>query len=188
MNFLVEYLKHPFKVGAVAPSSKYLTRKMTASISFSKAECIIEYGPGTGVFTEEIIRQKQENTIFLIIEQNETFYLNLYKKYHNLKNVYVCHGDARQVSGFMKQYQISQADYIISGLPFTSLPNETSRQILKETNHVLKKTGKFITFQYTLWEKRIFLNFFDIKSISFEARNLPPAFVLTMKKKGGKKS
>lgn len=111
MNFLVEYLKHPFKVGAVAPSSKYLAGKMTASISFSKAECIIEYGPGTGVFTKEIIRQKQENTIFLIIEQNEIFYLNLYKKYHNLKNVYICHGDARQVSGFMKQYKISQADY-----------------------------------------------------------------------------
>lgn len=183
MSFLIEYLKHPCKIGAVAPSSKYLAKKMVAPISFSKAGCIVEYGPGTGVFTEEIMKHKRENTIFLIIEQNEAFYLELYKKYHNQKNVYLCHGNADQVANFMKQYQISKVDYVVSGLPFASLPSRVSRQILKTTNVILRENGKFITFQYTLWKKKLFLDFFHIKSVSFEGRNLPPAFVLTMTKK-----
>ncbi len=49
--FLLEYIKNPSKVGAIAPSSRYLADGMIQSIDFNSAECIVEYGPGTGVFT-----------------------------------------------------------------------------------------------------------------------------------------
>ena len=49
--FLLEYIKNPRKVGAIMPSSKYLAHEMISSIDFENIDCIVEYGPGTGVFT-----------------------------------------------------------------------------------------------------------------------------------------
>lgn len=51
--FLLEYIKNPRYIGAVAPSGKQLASKMISEIDFEKAKCIIEYGPGTGAFTEK---------------------------------------------------------------------------------------------------------------------------------------
>ncbi len=67
MSFLAEYLKHPFTIGAVAPSSKYLAKKMLRNVTFNQARVIIEYGLGTGVFTEEIIKRKKPETVFLTL-------------------------------------------------------------------------------------------------------------------------
>ena len=54
-NFLLQYITHPRTVGAIIPSSKNLSRKMIANIDFNKCKCIVELGPGTGVFTERIL-------------------------------------------------------------------------------------------------------------------------------------
>lgn len=45
LNFLKEYIKSPRTIGAVAPSSENLAKKMIESINFESAECIVEYGP-----------------------------------------------------------------------------------------------------------------------------------------------
>ena len=53
MGFFLEYLRHPSTIGAVAPSSRWLARKMIEAIRFNRCKCIVEYGPGTGAFTNE---------------------------------------------------------------------------------------------------------------------------------------
>jgi phospholipid N-methyltransferase len=68
-NFLSEYLKSPRTVGAVAPSSNKLAEKMVCDLDYENAKCIVEYGPGTGVFTDKLV-----NNIFL------TFQYTLLKK------------------------------------------------------------------------------------------------------------
>ncbi|MGL5353252.1 MAG: SAM-dependent methyltransferase, partial [Clostridium sp.] len=70
LNFLEEYIKSPRTIGAVAPSSERLAKKMIESINFESAECIVEYGPGTGVFTEKLVRNKKRSTILILIEYN----------------------------------------------------------------------------------------------------------------------
>lgn len=67
MSFFLEYLKHPAKIGAIAPSGKWLAKKMVECVDFSACSCIVEYGPGTGVFTDEIIKRKRRDTTFLLI-------------------------------------------------------------------------------------------------------------------------
>lgn len=181
MQFLLEYIKHPSKIGAVAPSSRYLAKKMVEDVRFHECDCIIEYGPGTGVFTEEIVLSKKEDTILLVIEQNEQFYKVLKERYSNKKNVYVIHGDASDVLKYMKSHEIPQADYIISGLPFTSLPAGVSKKIFHATQKAIGSQGRFITFQYTLLKKKIFQRWFHIEHMAFELKNFPPAYVLTMK-------
>lgn len=181
MQFLLEYIKHPSKIGAVAPSSRYLAKKMVETVRFYECGCIIEYGPGTGVFTEEIVLRKKEDTILLVIEQNKHFYEILKERYSNKKNVRIIHGDASDILQYMKSHEIPQADYIISGLPFTSLPSHVSKKIFYATKKAIGAQGKFITFQYTLLKKKIFQDWFHIEHMAFELKNFPPAYVFTMK-------
>ena len=87
--FLLEYIKNPSKVGAVAPSSRYLAEKMIEKINFNTAKCIVEYGPGTGVFTEKILARVKEDTHVILIEVNKSFYEDLQKKYGYKNNVII---------------------------------------------------------------------------------------------------
>lgn len=182
VTFFREYLKNIRSVGAVAPSSRYLARKMVASIDFDSAKVIIEYGPGTGVFTSEIIKQKRPETVLLIIETNETFYEKLVDRYGNAPGVEIINASAEDVDSLRKLHKLPAPDYVVSGLPFTALPSAVSRKILTETATLLGKKGRFITFQYTLVKKSMFAKYFSDITVARELRNIPPAYVLTCKK------
>ena len=177
LSFIKQYITKPRTVGAVLPSSKYLADKMTENINFNKAKCIVEYGAGTGVFTDNIIKQKTEDTMVLIFENNMEFYNTLNEKYSNIANIYIINDSAEHVGKYLHQYGIEFADYIISGLPFASLPQEISTKILHQTKAYLKPGGSFITFQYTLLKKDFIEQFFPQIDVKREVRNVPPAYV-----------
>jgi phospholipid N-methyltransferase len=86
ITFLHEFIKHPKHTGAITPSSKILAKKMVDIINFNSAKCIVELGPGTGVFTKEIMKRKKKETIFLLIEINEVFCKELKRKFKDEKN------------------------------------------------------------------------------------------------------
>lgn len=70
---------------------------MVDVIDFNKAKCIVELGPGTGVFTKEIMKRKKQETIFLLIEINEVFCKELKRKFKDEQNVIVVHGSAENI-------------------------------------------------------------------------------------------
>ena len=177
-NFLKQYLRTPRSIGAVAPSSKYLAEKMVSDIDFEAAGCIVEYGPGTGVFTDELLKKIKPKTKLLLLEANKDFCANLRKKYAAYNNVAVIHGSAEHVDSYLKKFGIDKVDYIISGLPFTSLPKKVSEKILRKTRNLLGTDGLFITFQYTLLKKDFIAKYFNNIEHVRVLRNLPPAYVL----------
>ena len=178
LKFILQYIIKPRTVGAILPSSKYLAKKMVAQMDFGKAFCIVEYGPGTGVFTDKILGKCKPDTRLLLLERNPEFAEQLAKKYENIQNITVINDTAEQIGKYLNMYSIPKADYILSGLPFASLPKEVSESILKETIKHLSDGGKFITFQYTLFRKSFFTRYFREISITHEIRNIPPAYVL----------
>ena len=182
-QFLREYISNPDTIGAIAPSSKHLAVSMTDFIDFDKTGCIVEYGAGTGVFTRNVAARKRPDTTYIVIEQNGRFYEILRKQFHGVPGVVLIHGDARNVCGFLREQGFRHADYIISGLPFTSLPQQVSHRILSQTQKAIGMEGVFTTFQYTLLRKTFLENYFNIQKIVRVWRNLPPAYVLHMKLK-----
>lgn len=177
----MQFIRHPRTIGAIAPSGKALAAKMMESVCFSRARCIVEFGPGTGSFTRELIRRKRKNTKLLVIEQNPVFYKKLKEAFESEQNVYLIHGDAQQVNSYLSQYGFQTADYIISGLPFTSLPKAVSENILLATQKAIGAKGRFLTFQYSLAKQKFFMEYFTMTGRLLEFRNLPPAYVLVMK-------
>ncbi len=156
---------------------------MVDVIDFHRAKCIVELGPGTGVFTKEIMKRKKKETIFLLIEINEVFCKELKRKYKDEQNVIVEHGSAENIKKYMEEFHIECVDYVLSGLPFTSLPEEVSKRIL---NNVMEKSiqenGEFITFQYSLVKKGFIQHFFPEIKLEKVWLNFPPAYVFSCKK------
>ncbi|MEM5014811.1 rRNA adenine N-6-methyltransferase family protein [Metabacillus indicus] len=178
LAFLLEYINKPRSTGALLPSSQKLAERMTEAIDFQTADFIIEYGPGTGVFTEKLIKKRRVGTRILLIEQNKVFSRLLKDKYGHVKDLVIVNGSAENTSYYMKKYGFKRADYILSGLPFASIPSGAADLILSETASILGSEGKFITFQYTLLKKGLFERYFSDLHISREYMNLPPAYIL----------
>lgn len=180
-KFLMEYVKSPRTVGAIAPSSAKLALNMVQDINFNEAKCIVEYGPGTGVFTDKIIERKKKNTLLILFERNKDFYMHLVEKYVGIDNIIIINDSAENVYKHLENIGIREVDYVISGLPFASLPLSISDTILERTKGILKNEGLFITFQYTLLKKGFIEGYFEKIEFKHVFINLPPAYVLKCK-------
>lgn len=180
-NFIKQYIKNPRTVGAVAPSSEKLAYRMIEDINFLNACCIVEYGPGTGVFTEKILNNKKDSTIFIAMEYNTDFYNILKEKFKDEANFILINDSAENLKEYLNKYNIDKVDYIVSGLPFASLPDDMSKRILKVTKEILKGKSEFITFQYTLFKMKLFKTYFGKIKRKKVLFNLPPAYVLKCK-------
>ncbi|MCL2364301.1 MAG: methyltransferase [Defluviitaleaceae bacterium] len=179
LSFILQYVTAPRSVGAVAPSSRYLARKMMQTIDFETAKCIVEFGPGTGVFTQEILQRRRLGTVVIIIERNADFCAQLRKKFATEQELHIIEGSAEKIGEYLHQCGFTHADSIVSGLPFATLPAETGTAILTQAKTHLHKEGRFITFQYSLLRKGLIARHFRSIEITREWRNLPPAYVLS---------
>ncbi|MFE7696804.1 SAM-dependent methyltransferase, partial [Bacillus tropicus] len=60
---------------------------------------------------------------------------------------------------YVEEYHAQKIDYVVSGLPFASLPFNFSKNILQQTKNILGEEGTFITFQYTKLKQQLFSSF-----------------------------
>ncbi|MFJ8260991.1 class I SAM-dependent methyltransferase [Rummeliibacillus sp. NPDC094406] len=180
ITFLTEFIKQPKNIGAISPSSKKLAKKMIETICFEKAQCIVELGPGTGSFTNELMKRKEQSTKLILIENNKVFFEKLRKQFEHEPSVIVIHGSAENLCIYMSTLNIEKIDYVVSGLPFTSLNPDISSCILRNVKDCLDD-GEFITFQYSLVKKSFIQQFFENISHEKVWVNLPPAYVLSCK-------
>lgn len=180
--FLYQYLNNIRTIGAVAPSSRFLTRRMLKPIDFPTARLIIEYGAGTGVFTKEIVASMSTDTLLLIVEKHKMFYNELAATYATNPHVIVVHDSAENINNILQEHTLTAPDYIVSGLPFATLPASSSHAILEQTVALIGCKGLFITFQYTQLQQALFSEYFKNIHTTRELRNIPPAYVLECRK------
>jgi phospholipid N-methyltransferase len=177
-SFVEEFFRNPAAVGSLVPSSQELTDKVMEPIDFATARCIVEYGPGTGVFTDILIRRRRAATVLVLVEVNERFCQLLEERYSGQPNVHVVLGSADKTGEYLKELNAPPAEYVVCGLPFTSMPLRLNWRILEHTREVLWPDGKLILFQYSLQNTRLFERFFKAVSRAHVLLNLPPAHVL----------
>lgn len=183
LKFLSEFIIHPGSVGAVWSSSRHLRRKMLEWIDWENARVIIEYGPGTGVFTDQILTSRRPDAKFFAIEINPAFTQLLRQRFPSLQ---IYQDSVQHVQDICRMEGVDQVDVVISGLPWALIPDHAQDCYLNATLKVLKPQGQFVTFAYltglVLPEAkrfRIKLNqrFTDVKKSEVSWLNVPPAFV-----------
>jgi phospholipid N-methyltransferase len=181
-QFLKGFLRAPRSVGSVAPSSHWLVQAMLNEAKIETARVIIEYGPGTGVFTDEIVRRLRPDAHLLVFEVNPQFYADLHARITDPR-VHLILGSAAEVGDYLERFGLNAPECIVSGLPFTSLPRPVTHQILSATYHALRPNGVFVTYQYTPILRKLLKAHFDSTRITrFVLRNLPPALVFVCRK------
>lgn len=180
-NFRKQFWKDRKMVGAMAPSSKHLAKKMVENIDFDASPIIVELGPGTGVFTDEIIKKMPQTTTLLVFELNDLFFQNLHARINDPR-VHVIHDSAEHIEKYLEEYKLGKADVVVSSLPLAVFPEELRLSVLTASKNALKSNGQYIQFQYSLQAKRLLKKFFVNMKIRFTALNFPPAFVYTCNK------
>ncbi|MCB9188006.1 MAG: methyltransferase [Flavobacteriales bacterium] len=175
-SFIKEFFKARRQVGALAPSSKFLMKKMIKPIDFSTAKCIIELGPGNGIFTKGILEQMNSDCKLFSFELNQSFYEQI-KSEINDHRLTLLNRSAEDIISVIEEYGIEKVDYIVSSLPLTVIPSEIKTVILDRAKNALSDDGKYIQFQYTLNAKKLLEERFSSVKIEFTAANFPPAFI-----------
>ena len=182
--FIREFLANPFIIGAVAPSSPLLAKKMIEGVDFAHARAIVEFGPGTGAFTGQILRRKHPDCRYLAIELSDAMATAWRKRYPQAT---LYQGSVANVDQICADEGIDQVDLIFSGLPWASFDDDLQERILEASMKVLRPGGQLITFGYRVgtmlpkgrrFYKRLPQYFSKVERSDYVWLNVPPAFVV----------
>ena len=187
--FLRRFLLSPLTVGAIAPSSRFLSRAMVAGLESGEWCRVAEFGPGTGSFTSVLAATLPPGARYLGIERDPVFTEGLRRRFPELS--FTC-DSVENVLEVARACGLLPLDAVISGLPFTSLPRPATRSILDGLAGALRDGGTFTTFQYVHtfgfpaaieFRREMRRRFGPPVSRKFVPVNLPTAFVLRWRKK-----
>ncbi|NRQ39531.1 SAM-dependent methyltransferase [Nonomuraea sp. NN258] len=181
--FLGQFLRAPATIGAVAPSSRRLASAVCAPVPERGEPTVVELGPGTGPFTAEIQRRLDGRGQHLAVEVNEALAVLLAARF---PAVDVVHADAAELCRLLADRGLSQADVVVSGLPWAAFPNELQCALLDAVTSAMGPAAAFTTFSYIhaipLSSARRFRallaeRFEEVVPGRTVWRNAPPAFV-----------
>jgi phosphatidylethanolamine/phosphatidyl-N-methylethanolamine N-methyltransferase len=183
VRFLAAFIRRPTCVGALGPSSVALAKAMLSGFRLEQSETVIELGPGTGAFTSQILKRIGKGTTFFALELDPEFVRALRRRFPGL----VVHNDsAERMADYLTLHGKDKADYIVSGLPWASLPLKVQDNILSSVVRCLRPGGMFTTFGYVhaRWfpnalrlKQRLERDFTRVEISQVVWRNFPPAFI-----------
>lgn len=120
---------------------------MLAPVDWDNTKLFVEYGPGIGTFCKPILDRMRPDAILLVIDLNEDFIAYLRDNIRDSRFIAV-HGSAADVKAIINNFGFAHADYILSGLPFSTLPNDLGPLIAKETARAIRPGGAFLIYQF----------------------------------------
>ena len=144
-HFFSNFIKNPSTVGSLIPSSKALARLMVQTAQVSQSKTIVEFGAGTGVFTEEIQRKRIPESHFFSFEIDTKFAEITQKR---CPDVNVINDSASRTLEILQQHNLTHCDCIVSGLPWATLPNAIQTELFDVMKEALRPGGIFVTFGY----------------------------------------
>ena len=182
LRFISAFMRDRKQIGAVLPSSPNLARAMVKALGpVEPGKLIIELGPGTGVFTKELIKHYPDNPLMLV-EFSDAFIAQLRHRYPSAT---VVNGCASELIQHIQQHQLDEHDVggLISGLPLLSLPAQLRDSVWQSIAEVLPPSCLYVQFTYSkrAWRK------FHVPHMKLEATrrvflNVPPAVVLPFRR------
>ena len=179
--FISEFLKDPTSVGAVVPCCEETSVAMVEPLIKGDG-FVLELGGGTGAFTQKLIEKIDHDKLF-VVENNKAFFDLLVKKFPDHKILFA---DAQELEKHLPVHVHGKIKYVVSGLPFRSLPDDVASNILKSLKKVCAPDVVIVQFTYLkqapLPEEA--LSLFDFKPDFYKhiPENFPSADIWIYKK------
>lgn len=174
LQFLRGFLKNPVMVGSIIPSSGRLINRMLGPVDWDKAQVFVEYGPGVGTFTRPILERLGPDATLVAIDTNAEFTEYLRRDIDDPRLIAVT-GSAADVEKILADRGFDHADYVLSGLPFSTLPPGVGEEIGAATARVIRSGGAFLVYQFSPKVREFIAPVFERIERGFEWVNVPPA-------------
>ena len=180
LRFVEAFIREPLVVGSLWPSSSSLSRAVVSSCDFKTGASVVELGPGTGAFTELLLKRLAGRGRLLAIEISDTNVGVLRRRFAQCE---IIHDSAEHLGQYVER---NSADCIISGLAWGTMSPAPQDRIFDAMLASLTWGGQFVAFGYihAKWfptsrrfRRRLLENFQKVEATPVVWRNLPPAFV-----------
>jgi phospholipid N-methyltransferase len=168
------FIKHPRMLGSLIPSSRFLVNHVLSEVDWDRARVFLEYGPGVGTFTTEILRRMRPDAALVVLETNADFVRYLRRRLND-DRLHVIHGSAAEADAALAALRLGLADYVLSGIPYTTMAPEVREAILRKTHSVLHPHGAFLVYQFTRTVLPYLQKVFGLVDQDFEPLNVMPA-------------
>ena len=172
--FARNFFRHPRMLGSIVPSSRFLIKQLLQPVDWNRASVIVEYGPGVGGITAEVLRRMRPDATLIAIETNPAFVSFLRSSLQDAR-LHVFEASAENVDQILRQLGKSKASYIISGIPFSTIPAPVRERILRKTCEVLEPGGAFLVYQFSTRVLQDLKRIFGYVRRRFEPLNVLPA-------------
>lgn len=185
LSFLKTTIRDIATVGAVTPSSGFVVKKVIEALP-KGVKTIVEFGPGDGVITRQLLKKLPNDGRLLAIELNKEFA----RKMKEIKDprLIVVVGDAVRACEIARKNNIGPVDAVVSGIAFTFnyffIPEKTKKAIVESARKLLRPKGAFILYQSSLLMLK-FLKKDFFTAFVYEPRNFPPYFIIKAERKSG---
>jgi phospholipid N-methyltransferase len=179
-RFLNAFVREPLKVGAIWPSSRWLSRAVVGAAEFAPGDTVVELGPGTGNFTQLLSERLDATGRLLALELSETNVQMLRDRFPR--------GEIKFDSAehLAKYVQPRTVRCVVSGLAWGNMLPGMQDRILRAVVDALVPGGQFVAFAYVharwfpttmRFRRRLFREFARVETTPIVWRNLPPAYV-----------
>jgi phospholipid N-methyltransferase len=146
--FVRNFFKYPAMLGSIIPSSPFLVNDVLSQIDWATAKVVVEYGPGVGTITREILKRLRSDGVLVAIELNPQFVSFLQEKIDDPR-LHVVHASAADALKVLANLNLERANYIISGIPYSMIPDPNRREILQQARQMLTPDGTLLVYQFT---------------------------------------
>jgi phospholipid N-methyltransferase len=171
--FFEGFVRHPVMVGSIIPSSSFTIAKMLGPVKWEECQLFVEYGPGIGTFCQPVLERLRRDASLIVIDTNP-LYIDYLRATISDSRFTAVLGSAADVEDIIRTHGHDHADYVLSGLPFSTLPDGLGPKIAEATWDVLRPGGAFLVYQFSTKARDFMARHFKRIDAGFELLNVLP--------------
>ena len=181
LAFFQGFLREPQQVGSVIPSSRFLERRLVKISAVGQARTVVELGPGTGGTTHALLRALPAESRLLAIEIDPHFAAMLREDIADGRFL-VEQDSAEQIAAILARHALPAPEVVISGIPFSTMPDTVGRNILRAVWAALAPGGRFVAYQFRDRVAVLGRHILGRPEVDIELLNVPPMRVYCWRK------
>lgn len=171
--FIEGFIRHPVMVGSIIPSSRFTIAKMLGRVKWDECKLFVEYGPGVGTFCRPVLDRLPRDGALIVIDTNP-LYIDYLRRTITDSRFTAVLGSAADVEEIVRAHGHEKADYVLSGLPFSTLPDGVGPAIAAATHRVIRPGGAFLVYQFSTRARDFMARHFTRIDKDFEPLNVLP--------------
>lgn len=152
-HFMRQMWRQTSTTGAVMPSGRLLAKAITRPLAeLDSPRRILEIGPGTGAFTDQIVRELRPEDRLDLVEINSEFADYIRRRFENLDSYRAvtdqCEVHCVSLDEFEPENGFGSYDAVVSGLPLNNFSPDLVSELVEASLKQVRPGGTFSMFEY----------------------------------------